>query len=92
MRKASVNVYLAGDWSSSKPLLIFHHGAGQTALTFSLLAVSLSQDHFDTYEQKQLRHTFRIAAFDCRGHGEHYHSRTQRGSCACAISCPALDF
>jgi pimeloyl-ACP methyl ester carboxylesterase len=46
----------------TQPLFIFHHGAGQSALSFALTAREL---------QKRTNNQCSIVCYDCRGHGEH---------------------
>eukprot|EP01053_Blabericola_migrator_P004888 Blabericola_migrator_1__4887@NODE_2555_length_2615_cov_406_735479_g1596_i0_p4_GENE_NODE_2555_length_2615_cov_406_735479_g1596_i0NODE_2555_length_2615_cov_406_735479_g1596_i0_p4_ORF_typecomplete_len126_score14_76Abhydrolase_6/PF12697_7/4_2e05Hydrolase_4/PF12146_8/0_0004Abhydrolase_2/PF02230_16/0_0046AXE1/PF05448_12/0_0093Abhydrolase_1/PF00561_20/0_11_NODE_2555_length_2615_cov_406_735479_g1596_i08261203 len=57
--RGDFNYYLGGAWDEPKPgtpLLIFFHGAGQTALSFALLS-------------KKVQAQYVTAAFDMRHHG-----------------------
>ncbi|KAI9597343.1 Alpha/Beta hydrolase protein [Syncephalis fuscata] len=48
---------------SPPPLFIFHHGAGQSALSFALTVKEL---------KKRLNNQCSIVCYDCRGHGDTY--------------------
>jgi len=50
-------VYKAGDEKSNYPLFVFLHGAGHTALSWSLMVGEMKQ------------HKCKLLAYDCRGHG-----------------------
>jgi pimeloyl-ACP methyl ester carboxylesterase len=46
--------------AESGPLFVFHHGAGQAALSFGLVTMEMRQATPDK---------FSVLAYDCRGHG-----------------------
>ncbi|KCV71242.1 hypothetical protein H696_02192 [Fonticula alba] len=55
-----VSVYQIGQMAPHRPLLILHHGAGHSALSWALFSKSLSA---------QLGGNIAIVAIDCRNHG-----------------------
>ncbi|KAJ1918389.1 Protein phosphatase methylesterase 1 [Mycoemilia scoparia] len=56
-----IRSYIIGQGASSGPIFICHHGAGNSGLSFGVMASSLAKNY--------PKGGFTIVAYDCRGHG-----------------------
>ncbi|KAH3679910.1 hypothetical protein WICMUC_000653 [Wickerhamomyces mucosus] len=63
------NTYYVPPLNNTSPVFVFHHGAGSSGLSFSLLAQELVSQMSDSKDAESSQSICGVFSFDARGHG-----------------------